>query len=410
MPRAGLHGCGSLSAHHGLAVAEFEQGHLPVQGVDAQHEVVGPVAQGKGQPAGPVDVAAEQFDPHPGGALGQTALPGDEQGEVLVGLDVVEEVLVAPAEQAGEGAGEAHGQGRDELRAVLENARLAFRAPGRPVAGDRVEMGRGVGLFRVEEVVAALEEQLGELLHLAGGLQGHVEQAAGGEQPAHLVEYRFHGRPVQAAERGLEQVALDGGLEAEPVEHLGQELDAQGAAVVGAGAAGKVEGQVVVLDLLAAERVHGGEMVAEAHAQVQVVAGQDGVAGPAQAGVLLGSGPGGHEREEVGAAQADGARPVDARVAEAAPQGDKGHAGRVVDAHRVAGGQPVAQAAAHVQGVDNERHVHLQAHRVLGAADGLAQVEHLPHRHFVAVADDVVHGAAVVRGELVRVRVGEIEW
>ena len=179
--------------------------------------------------------------------------------------------------------------------------------------------------------------------------------------------------------------------------------------MVGAGAAGKVEGQVVVLDLVAAERVHGGEMVTEAHAQVQVVAGQDGVAGPAQAGVLLGPRPGSHEREEVGAAQADGARPVDARVAEAAPQGDKGHAGDIVGAHRIAGGQPVAQAAAHVQGVDNERHVHLQAHRVLGAADGLAQVEHLPHRHLVAVADDVVHGAAVVRSELLRIRVGEVE-
>jgi hypothetical protein len=72
--------------------------------------------------------------------------------------------------------------------------------------------------------------------------------------------------------RGLDQITLDGDLKPEPGQDVRQKLDAQRAAMVGPGTARKAQGEVIVLDVLAAKGINRGEMAAETDAQIEISA------------------------------------------------------------------------------------------------------------------------------------------
>ena len=216
-----------------FAVSELEQDGVVLQGIDPEHEIIGPVADGKGQSGGLVDGTGHRLGPDFDAAVAHAALLGDDQREVAVGLDVIEKLLVTFAHEPGHGLSDTDGDRRDETGTILEDAGLHAGIAVFPVTGDQEEVGRRIRAFGFEKIISTLEERFGEGHDLFRRLQGHVEQTAGAQQPAQLVECCFHGRLVETHERGLDQIALDGDLEPEPGQDIGQKLDAQRSAVVG---------------------------------------------------------------------------------------------------------------------------------------------------------------------------------
>ena len=68
--------------------------------------------------------------------------------------------------------------------------------------------------------------------------------------------------------------------------------------MVGPGASGKAQGDVVVLDVLTAEGVNRGEMVTKTDVQIKIVAGQDGIARASKLAVVLRPNPCRHQRHD----------------------------------------------------------------------------------------------------------------
>ena len=75
----------------------------------------------------------------------------------------------------------------------------------------------------------------------------------------------------------------------------------------------------------------------------------------------------------------------------------------------IAGSQAETQSTAHVEGKEVDRDIDLQADRIAAATNGLTEVEHLANREFMAVADNVMDGPALLRRKVDRIGIGQIE-
>ena len=175
-------------------------------------------------------------------------------------------------------------------------------------------------VLAVEQVIVACHELARQGVHILLVGDRHVQQAAAGQEAADLVEPRQHVGPAVAVEAGLEQIALDLHPAAQLAQHLAQELQPQGLAEQGAGTAGELEAEVVVVRLVTAEGVERGEMIAEFGREVEVVGADQGIAVAARFRAEFRGGRGGQAGEKTAAVKLDGAAPVDARMGKTAPQ------------------------------------------------------------------------------------------
>ena len=139
-----------------------------------------------------------------------------------------------------------------------------------PIARGGVEAGQGPFLRHVEKIVVPLEKPLHHAVDIAFAGDGHIQEAAGCQQPAHLVQGGLHGFQVVTGEGSLQKIAGDFQFTTETSQHLPQKAEAQGAAVLTAHPAGKLQGKIILIGIGSHQGVEIGIMVAEFGAYIGV--------------------------------------------------------------------------------------------------------------------------------------------
>ena len=147
-----------------------------------------------------------------------------------------------------------------------------------PVARGGIKIRQAAAFRLVQEVIVALEEGGDHGLHIGFAVDGHIQETAGGQEAAHLVQGLVHGGLVQTGHRGLEQIAGDFEAEAEANQDFAQESQAEGAADEGADAAGKLQMNVILVGIVAVKGIQVGEMIAEFGTDIDVIPGENGIA------------------------------------------------------------------------------------------------------------------------------------
>ncbi len=129
---------------------------------------------------------------------------GDGQGEVKVGPNIVQNFEIGVADHGFHHAGQTGGKAAEIVGAVLPQDAVAVLSLAPPVARGGIKIWQAPAFGLVQEIIVALEKGGDHGLDIGFAGDGHIQETAGGQQAAHLVQGLVHGRLVQTGHRGLQ--------------------------------------------------------------------------------------------------------------------------------------------------------------------------------------------------------------
>ena len=101
MPLAPDDGQVTSSSFKTVIIDELKQNSIVFQRIDSEDKIVADIPQAKDQSSCLIDAAVQWFDPEGEHAIAHLTAFADGQGEVVVGADGVEQLLIGPTERLG---------------------------------------------------------------------------------------------------------------------------------------------------------------------------------------------------------------------------------------------------------------------------------------------------------------------